>query len=346
MEKDCLKYLNTEREISEFKIEYLKKMLHKGDASTKRLLAIEEEFLNIPFEKIASSLSELLSAIKIFRESRTAFHDFYKEEPKIAKSEYALDLFNKSLKEKILELNENISHLKIKSARDTARVLTILLCILFYIDESKNKVLKMNLSINEGDLLTEISNKYEEDIFIFYNYIIENVNDFDFLNERSKQMISEIKKLDNICFNSDEKYLSIISKTFRGKKIFGFFLPSKHSGRETLRPYYMSLFDEDGFSLSKLFLPIPRAVILDDEYYKFITLVSPNEIKDNIVLLEKYEQLMKKIFHLKLSGKKDLRIDIKSSKILIPCSRTEDEGIRSALSESSAIFSNILTSIL
>lgn len=346
MEKDYLKYLNTEREISEFKIEYLKKMLHKGDASTKRLLAIEEEFIQIPFEKIASSLSELLSAIKIFRESRTVFHDLYKEEPKSIKSEDALDLFSKSLKKKILELNESISNLKIKSARDTARILAILLCILFYVDESKNKILKINFSINQNDLLEEISKKYEEDIFIFYNYIIENVKNFEFLNQRSKNLISELKRLDNISLDSDKKYFSIISKTFRGKKIFGFFLPSKHSGRETLRPYYISLFDEDGFSLSKLFLPIPKAVILDDEYYKFITLVSPNEIKDNIVLLEKYEQLMKKIFHLKLSGRKELRIDIESSKILIPCSRTEDEGIRSALSESSAIFSNILTSIL
>ena len=42
----------------------------------------------------------------------------------------------------------------------------------------------------------------------------------------------------------------------------------------------------------------------------------------------------------------DLIIDISSSKILIPYSRTEDEGIRAALIESSAIFSNILTSIL
>ena len=138
MEQDYLKYLNTEREISEFKIEYLKKMLHKGDASTKRLLAIEEEFVQIPFEKIAGSLSELLSAIKIFRESRTTFHDLYKDE-RVSK-ENILKSFQNEIKEKILEIDSGIAGLKIKAARERARVLTILLCIQLYINESIKKV--------------------------------------------------------------------------------------------------------------------------------------------------------------------------------------------------------------
>ncbi len=344
MEQDYLKYLNTEREISQFKIEYLKKMLHKGDASTRRLLAIEEEFLQIPFENIAGSLSELLSAIKIFRDSRTAFHDLYPDDKKIKNN--VLSLFQDKVKEKILEIDKGMNGLKIKQARERARVLTILLCIHLYLNESVRKINGLGLNINEGDLLIEISKKYEDDIFIFYNYVIENIKSFAFLSESSREIISEIKKLDNISADHQSGFFEIKQKSFRNRKLFGFFLPSKHSGRETLRPYYMSIFDEDGFNLSKLFLNAPRAVLLDDEYYKFITLVSLDEIKDNLVLLEKYEELIKKIFHIKLSGKNNLKIDTNSSEVLIPSSRTEDEGIRDALKESSAIFSNILKSII
>ena len=77
LEKDLLKYLNTEREISRFKIDSLKKSLNKNEASTKRLIEIEEEFLSIRFETLANSLSELLSAIKIFRESRWSKNEYY-----------------------------------------------------------------------------------------------------------------------------------------------------------------------------------------------------------------------------------------------------------------------------
>ena len=102
MELDYLKYLKTEREISEFKINSLKKVLSKKDPSTKRLLAIEEEFLSIPFEKIVSNLSELLSAIKIFRESRTKFFELYnKEEVTTNTSSLNFKKIKENLKEKI-----------------------------------------------------------------------------------------------------------------------------------------------------------------------------------------------------------------------------------------------------
>ena len=345
MEQDYLKYLKTEREISEFKIESLKKMLHKGDASTKRLLAIEEEFIKIPFEKLAGSLSELLSAIKIFRDSRTAFHNIYKEEVSSSKSDI-LQLFQEKLKKKILDIDLSLENLKIKNARERARVLIILLSMFLYINESINKIQKMQINIDENDLLVEIKNKYDEDIFVFYNYVIDNAAEFDFLTKNAKNFILEIKKLENISIESDFDFFKIKPTNFRNKKIFGFFIPSKHSGRETLKPYHMSLYDEDGLNISKLFSLSPRAVLLNKEYYKFISIVSLNDIKNNIVLLERYEELMKKIFHLKLSGRDNLKIDINKSSILIPHSRTEDDGIRSALNESSAIFSNILTSIL
>lgn len=346
MEQDYLKYLKTEREISEFKIESLKKMLQKGDASTRRLLAIEEEFMQIPFEKIAGSLSELLSAIKTFRDSRTNFHDIYTMDEKKKRSDQNLDLAINSIRKKILDIDFEIKNSRIKVARDRSRILIILLCIMLYIDESKRKISDLKLSISESDLLSEMGKKYEEDIFVFYNQVIDSIDDFDFISDSSKKIISEIKKLENISNIEDCDFFTIKQKLFRSKKIFGFFLPSKHSGRETLKPYYINLFDEDGLNVSKLFSSNPKAILLNDEYYKFISLLSPDKLKDNLVLLDKYEEFMKKIFHLKLSGKDNISIDVKSSTILVPCSRTEDEGIRAALESSSAIFSSIITTIL
>jgi hypothetical protein len=347
MDKDYLKYLNTEKEISEFKINYLKKMLHKGDASTKRLLAIEEEFVQIPFEKLTNSLSDLLSAIKVFRESRNAFYDLYPiSEEKISSVENYFDFIKDNLKYEIKKFELEIESSKIKLAREKSRTLIILLCIFVYLEKNQNEIKKRNLNINELDLVKEISKRYLEDIFSFYNEIILTISDFSFLSEKSKLFLSEVKCLVNLVESNDGRFLNIKPERIRTKSSFGFYLNSKHSGRETLRPYYMSLYDDGGDNISKIFSLSARASILNGEYYKFISLLSPEELKDNIILLERYENLMKKIFHLKLSGKPNLKIDEKKSLILVPASRTEDEGIKEALNESSAIFSNILKSII
>jgi hypothetical protein len=147
----------------------------------------------------------------------------------------------------------------------------------------------------------------------------------------------------NISVDSGDNFFSIINTKARGRGLFGFFIPTRHIGREILKPYYLKIYDEDGLNVSKLFSYNPKSVLLNNEYYKFLNLLKPEEIKDNLVLLERYEVLMKKIFHLKLSGKNNLKIDTKNSVILVPASRTEDEGMRLALLESSAILSNILT---
>ena len=347
MDQDYIKYLNTEREISEFKINSLKKMMHKGDASTRRLLAIEEEFLKIPFEKVANSLSELLSAIKIFRDSRNAFYELFPIQfVNNHSSNQLIEWVKNKLKEKIKDLENEISSSKIKIAREKSRLLIILLCTFVYLEKTQEELKRRNLSIEEKDILEEISLKYADDIFMFYNEIIININDFSFLSEKSKLFLSEIKPLYNISEFSDGTFLSIKSERLRGKNVFGFHLNSRHSGRETLKPYYMKLYDEDGLNISKLFSLYPKVSMVENEYYKFIYLLPLNEIKENILLLERYESLMKKIFHLKLSGKPNLKINATTSSILVPASRTEDESLKVGLLESSAIFSNILKSII
>lgn len=347
MDQNSLKYLKTEREISEFKIEHLKKISHRGDASTKRLLAIEEEFLAIPFEKITNNLSDLLSAIKIFRDSRNAFYDLYPANSTSSQpNSNAIDYVGSELKNIISKIDLEISTLKIRNARDKARVLIILISIFLYLEKSKEEISIKNININELDLLKEMASRYSLDIFSFYNEIISGVQSYNFLSESSKSIISDVRPLVNMVKNDGSNFLNITSKKIRGRLVFGFYLNSKHSGRETLRPYYMKLFDEDGMNISKVFSPFPKSIPIDGEYYKFICLSNPEYFNDDIILLERFESLMKKIFHLKLSGKNNLNLNTETSIILAPSSRTEDEGLKSAFIESSAIFSNILKSII
>lgn len=344
MEQDYLKYLKTEREISEFKIEQLKKSPSGGDSSKKRLIAIEEEFISIPFESIATNLSELLSAIKIFRESRTAFYDLYSQ-GQVSSIDY-LNVLNEAknkVKQKIQDLEIDIVGSKIRPARNKSRLLNIMICILMYLEKTELEISRMNLKVKYSDLNSEILKRYYEDIFLFYNDIILESANFNFLNKSSKELLSEIKPLTNIAIDSGSDFFSILNTKTRGRGLFGFFIPAKHVGREILKPYYLKLYDEDGLNISRLFSYNPKSILLNDEYYKFLTLLNPEDIKDNLVLLERYEVLMKKIFHLKLSGKENLKVDTKKSLILVPASRTEDEGIRVALLESSTILSNILT---
>jgi len=351
MNSEFEKYLKTEREISLFRIESLKKMLSKNEASTRRLLAIEEEFLKIPFEKISSSLPELLSAIKIFRDSRAAFYEMYslpsEEERGTEDSNLMADCLG-LLEIEISKISEERFFDNIKDFRSNGRLLTILLCIHSYLFKTMQEVEDRNINVSPKDLLSEISQKYSQDIFSIYNQIISD-SDLDLLkSQKSKEAVKFVKSLADISGEFESVFFEIRTERAKGKTLFGFFLPAKHIGRETMRPYHLRLLDEDGFNISKLFNMQARSVFLKEknEYYKFISLVSLDEIKDNLVLLDRYQFLMKKIFHNKLSGRPGVRVDIKKSSILIPASRTEDEGLKEALSSASAIFSNILTKLI
>jgi len=351
MNSELEKYLKTEREISLFRIEYLKKMLPKNEASTKRLLAIEEEFLTIPFEKMSSNLPELLSALKIFRDSRAAFHDLYKvpkdEEVSLGDSN-AIELCLTSLNSEILKISREIEYFNIKDFRSNGRLLTILLCLSNYLGRTLQDLKDKNINIDHKALLEEISKKYNQDIFSLYNEIISNPDKTLLPNEDSLRAVSTAKPLENISSKNDPTFFEIRSEKIKRKNLFGFFIPLRHTGRETMRPYHLRLFDEDGFNVSKLFNLQTRSIYLKEknEYYKFVSIVSLDEIKDNLVLLDRYQLLMKKIFHNKLSGKSGVRIDCEKSSILASSSRTEDEGLRDAFALGSSIFSNILTKFI
>jgi len=351
MNSEFEKYLKTEREISLFRIESLKKMLSKNEASTRRLLAIEEEFLKIPFEKISSSLPELLSAIKIFRDSRAAFYEMYslpsEEERGTEDSNLMADCLG-LLEIEISKISEERFFDNIKDFRSNGRLLTILLCIHSYLFKTMQEVEDRNINVSPKDLLSEISQKYSQDIFSIYNQIISDLDLNLLKSQKSKEAVKFVKPLSDISGEFESVFFEIRTERAKGKTLFGFFLPAKHIGRETMRPYHLRLLDEDGFNISKLFNMQARSVFLKEknEYYKFISLVSLDEIKDNLVLLDRYQFLMKKIFHNKLSGRPGVRVDIKKSSILIPASRTEDEGLKEALSSASAIFSNILTKLI
>lgn len=351
MNSEVEKYLKTEREISLFRIEYLKKMLHKNEASTKRLLAIEEEFLTIPFEKMSSNLPELLSALKIFRDSRGAFHDLYKvpkEEEVSSEDSNIIGLCLTSLNSEILKISKEVEYSNIKDFRSNGRLLTTLLCLSSYLSRTLQDLKDKNLNIDHKDLLEEISKKYNQDIFSLYNEVIFNPDKVLLSNEESIRAVSTTKQLENISIKSDPTFFEIRSEKIKRKTLFGFFIPSRHTGRETMRPYHLRLFDEDGFNVSKLFNLQTRSIYLKEknEYYKFVSIVPLDEIKDNLVLLDRYQFLMKKIFHNKLSGKSGVKIDCERSFILTSSSRTEDEGLRDAFVLTSAIFSNILTKFI
>ena len=337
------KYLDTEREISYFRVEHLKKMLTKNDPSTKRLMEIEQEFLSIPFENIVNTLPELLSAIKIFRTSRLAF---FKSYPELIKAEENVDdndiadgILN-SIRKEIHALSVRDDQLRIKEFREKGRTILTLLCLYSYIERTIKEINDRDIRITEREILNEIYHKYNEDIFYFYNLLLKNPN-FSFINTFSKNAIMATKPLENICIESDSPFFEIREEIVKGKKIIGFFLPIPHIGREIMQPYHLHLFDEDGFNVSKVFDMHAKSVVLRerDKYYKFVQIIDLDKIKDNLLLLEKYHLLMQKI---KDKGSANLKIDCNSSSIMCPCSRTEDEGLRDSFASASAIFANIL----
>lgn len=333
------KYLATEREISSFKIESLKR-LGDNSPSTKRLLAIEEEFISIPFETMAFTISDLLSAIDMFRNSRTLFYNTYSIERK-TKEIKEIDEFN-LLKEITSVLTKNIAsrqlthdtkeEIPLKIIRSEGRILVILLCILKYFKKSIDHLMRLGVTLDQRDIIVEMINKYYQDIFIFYNDIIDSSNDFGFLSDQQRRIISKTKKLYIQKFDNSVDNL-ILSRKTKGQNILGCFLPVKHVGRETAKPYYLKIIVNEA-DVSKLFSQNIKVLIppSKDEYYKFIQLVSPEEIASNLILLERYEDLLSSI---------PAMIDISRSFALIPSSRTEDDGIKESFEAASAIFSSL-----
>jgi hypothetical protein len=76
MSSSILKYISEEKDIARYKLALLRKGEKKNYKA--RLMAIEEEFLDYPFERIgASSTEELRGAMSLFRSDRHLFYERY-----------------------------------------------------------------------------------------------------------------------------------------------------------------------------------------------------------------------------------------------------------------------------
>lgn len=345
MDKECKKYLDTEREISEFRIGSLRKMLCKGEPSTKRLLLIEEDFLKIKFEDMVSTLPELLSAIKIFRDSRQAFKEIYsKDLAPLDTSDLAdLTFLNSSLKEEISRYSTGKVDASIKDVRACARVCVILLSMLAYLEKTQRRLSELKLKLSSKSLLQEILKQYEYEVFSFYNDVILLSDDFEFIPSKLRSAIADTKPLVQLCKSDNSEFFSFRKETLKGKPLFGMFLPIKHSGRETLRTYNICAFDSNGENLSRLFSLNSKNVLFKEkgEYYKFISMLPFMSFSDNISLQEKYNLFMKKIYNKEL-GNELPAYSISNVSVLVPSSRTEDDSLKEAFFTASAIISELI----
>lgn len=347
MDQEAKNYLKTELEISSFRAESLRKLLDKTQSSsTKRLLAIEEEFISLPFEEIVEDLSGLLCAINIFRTSRTTFYEMYKiGEKKSNINTTAISQLRASLEIEISAMAEKQTDFSAKASRHFGRVIIILLSILNYLDKAIVRMAELSVVIDHIDLIKEISKRYESDIFSVYNAIIAGRYNTSLIKQDACDAISRIKPLIDMADIQLDGFYEIGSNKMKSKNLFGFFIPSKHSGREILRPYHLHLVDEDGFDVSGLFSLETKSMLLlsgeNEEYYKYIPVIDLSKIKDNLILLDKYNVLIKKIFHRRLNDMKNVRIDTEMSSVMVPSSRTEDEGLKEALIAASAIFNKL-----
>ena len=138
MNNELEKYLKTEREISQFKIESLKRVSEQSNSVTKRLIEIEEEFLSIKFEDMATTMSDLFAAIKIFRDSRRAFHELYPPQSKKenwVEEDIFIQFIIKKIKEKTLLWIKERGLSGVKEERSIGRFLAISLCIILYLEK-------------------------------------------------------------------------------------------------------------------------------------------------------------------------------------------------------------------
>lgn len=348
MNQEAKNYLKTECEISSFRAESLRKILEKTQSSsTKRLLAIEEEFVSLPFESFVEDLPGLLCAINIFRTSRTTFYEMYKiGGTKSDINTTAIPRLRASLEKEISLMAERQTDFSAKAARHFGRVIVILLSILSYLDKAMTRMSELSIVTDHNDLIMEISKRYESDIFSVYNLVVAGGYNKGLIKSDAQDAISRIKQLIDISTGQSDGFYEISSNKMKSKSLFGFFIPSKHSGREILRPYHLHLVDEDDFDISGLFSLDAKSMLFSsggiEEYYKYISVIDLAKIKDNLILLDKYNVLIKKIFHRKLNDMPNIRINTDLSSIMVPASRTEDEGLKEALIEASAIFNKLI----
>lgn len=340
MNSEAKKYLETEIEISKFRIASLEKLLTKGERSAKRLISIEEDFQKIDFNSFVSDLPDLLCAINIFRNSREAFKQIYNNDISTSFKEQisnleVLNLIKNLLNAKLKEFVDNKwSIAGAKKRRLLTKVIVLLLSATCYIDDMISVASQQPRCESCSNYLQNINNNFKFKIFKYYNYVIDNSSLFGQLSELQKSNLSKTKKLSEMKIQDDKLgFFSLSWPLIRRRKVQGFFLPLPHCGREIATPYYMELFSCDGLDITSLFEE--RAVSAINEidegtYYKFIPIRN-----SSLNCIEKIVGINNDCKHF---------LNKNLSKIFIATSRTEDEGIRDAMILASAILQEIITS--
>lgn len=335
-----IEYINTEKEISRFKKESLEKSLSRDSPSTKRLIQIEEEFLQIPFEKIESrGISEIMTAIKIFRDSRHSFYLLYPElsssSVEVNKKLYpeVIDIFLEKLKNLISEKENKIIEEK-SSASDLRRVsreIIIYVSMISLLEKTLLNIKENDLSLQTSEILEEISLNYQSNVFYYYNNSIDIASNF-LKSEILNSYVSDVKKMVNLTnekFDSNELFFCFSNFLVRGKESFGMYLPIRHVGREIAKPFYIkAIFDNENyspiFSLSSKNVVYPKS----NDYYKFLSIKEKSIILENDYFKIKFDKLIKKLYSNKLDNKNFVNLSLKDSIVMIAATRTEDEYLR------------------
>ncbi len=318
MNIEVRKYIDSELELSKLRLLSLEESNTLSDIAKKRLIDIELEFQSLNFDNLnVNTLSDAMTAIRLYRTSRKNFSNIY-----INKSKNIVSSFESFLdKETSLDIKDK----KSIELKYHIRRVAIAMCI-------KDVFLALRSKIDDDvvaiEMIYDLISDSKNSIFSLYNDSLDLL--VGILKKDYKKDI-KIQPLTSLFSDSncDEKQLSLREVSFYGKNTVGIILPEKSCGRETLWVAYkkIKLFDND---ITELFNNDVSNIFLDGEYHKAILFKNKNLIQDSRSLLSKYYFIMSLFFQNALSKReiKSIKIDSEGSKILIPSSRTEDQALK------------------
>jgi hypothetical protein len=407
MNDTFLKYIKNEKDISRYKVSLLKKGPQRAYKS--RLLSIERDFLEYPFEKISfDTIESLKKALSLFKTDRHQFEKLYSKRAVVKTRAVSNDhiealkdkfLFYEKLYEKLLDfkikeinlLEDPMIRSKVKRpvihssgiddllategahlAKKRARIQILLYCFARFVF-TKAKDIKSKIDFADVDFegydktrreLDALLLECKDEIYNYYNdgikevpllingtlghnnfvhsiYPLVNLFDNNFINPHIKRLLPEDK-----AFFS--KNASFIKKRFveRG---YGLVTPMVRKGNESICLLYLDLWTNNGISIRSIMEKDFFNYSFDNEYYKAIAtkpICNFNDCIDNSFLLREVLKLLsldKKslVDKIDFNNPEVLRvinnvttgtIELcpKSSKALIPATRSEAEHIREA----------------
>jgi hypothetical protein len=323
MNCDAKQYIESELELSRLRMLSLLNSKSLSDTTKKRLVDIEVSLQDLNFSSLKIvTLSDAMTAIRLFRSSRKNFSQLY-----IMDEENFLNKINLFIDKHSQIPSEKLKISKVKSLLKTVAIAKSTKDILNHIKLNVEDKLILNKIV--VDFITSSKNE----VFSIYNDNLKIASELFIEKSKKDLKINYLKDLVKEQKNSGGDFL-VEKINFYGKNGWGIILPTKNCGRETLwAPYTkISIFGND---LSNLFKSDVKNTIKNGEYFKTLVLKDIDTLKDNNNLLSKYYFLMSLIFQNSLSKRDQVKIsiDMEESKILIPSSRTEDEGLRNSMTE-------------